>query len=216
LCLGCSDQDYKDIKVTDNYFAGGIPAGLVGSWQEVTMTGNTFYGTSGMISLTIHKGHPHNYVWDNNTYLGASWPGTPDLFWVNGTRLDFSGWKELMGVDLHSRYIAGRPTGVRVFVRPNKFEPGRANIIVYNWDLSKSVQVDLSSVLHMGEEYEIRNSEDYLGPVLLSGSYDGKPLRLPMTDLKVSAPVGGPVPASTAPEFGVFVVLKRTSSMLVR
>jgi hypothetical protein len=209
LCLGCSDQDYKDVRVTDNYFAGGIPGALVGSWQDVTMTGNTFYALSGMISLTIHQ-RPHHYDWDNNTYLGNPWPGSSDLFWVNGTHFDFPGWKQATGVDQNSHYIPGRPTGVKIFVRPNNFEPRVAHIIVYNWDLNKTIDVDLGSLLHRGDEYEVRNAEDYLGPVLLTGAYDGKPLKLPMTGLKVAAPVGSPTPDSTAPEFGVFVVLKRS------
>jgi hypothetical protein len=211
LCLGCSDpQDHKDVKVTDNYFVGGIPTAIVESWQDVTITGNTFYGTNGLVGLiTTRKGRPHRYIWDNNTYLGTGWRGTLALFWVNGTPLDFPGWKRLTGVDQRSQYIPGRPKGVKVFVRPNNFQPRVANVIVYNWDLNKSVDVDLGSVLHQGDEYEVRNAEDYFGPTLLTGTYDGRPLKLPMTDLKVAAPLGGLVPESTAPEFGVFVVLKR-------
>ena len=212
LCLGCSDpQDNKDVKVTDNYFVGGIPAAIVRSWQDVTMTGNTFYGTNGLISLiTTRREHPHNYAWDNNTYLGTGWHGTQALFWVDGTPLGFPGWKRLTGVDRNSLYISGRATGLKVFVRPNNFQPRVAHVIVYNWDLNNSVDVDLSSVLRQGEEYEVRNAEDYFGPAVLTGTYDGRPLKLPMTDLKVAVPLGATVPDSTAPEFGVFVVLKRT------
>jgi len=35
-------------------------------------------------------------------------------------------------------------------VRDNYYEPGRANIVVLNWDRRSSVQADVSSVLHGG------------------------------------------------------------------
>src|SRR5262249_53038353 len=31
-------------------------------------------------------------------------------------------------------YFSARPTGTKVFVRKNQYEPGRANVTVYNWD----------------------------------------------------------------------------------
>ncbi len=43
-----------------------------------------------------------------------------------------------------------RPTGTRIFVRPNQFEEGRGHVVVYNWDLNGQVLVDLSSVLRYG------------------------------------------------------------------
>ena len=211
LCLGCSDpQDHKDVKVTDNYFVGGIPAAFVRSWQDVTLTGNTFYGISGLVSLiTTRNVRPHLYVWDRNSYFGTGWNGSTDLFWLNGTSLTFRDWKRITGVDQDSEYIPGRPKGIKVFIRHNDFGPRVAHIVVYNWDLSKEVQVDLSSELRPGDDYEIRNVESYFGVPVLMGSFDGRPVKLPMTNQKVATPVGAQSPASTTPEFAVFIVLSR-------
>jgi hypothetical protein len=213
LCLGCSDpQDHKDVQVTDNYFVGGIPAAIVQSWQDVTVTGNTFYGNDGLVGLmTTRRERPHSYVWDRNTYLGTGWNGSSDLFWVNGTALTFGDWKRVTGVDQNSEYLRGRPKGLKVFVRHNDFPPRLATVVVYNWDLLKEVGVDLSAELKSGDRYEIRNVEDYFGSPVLSGSYDGRPVKLALANLKVAAPVGAPAPDSTAPEFAVFVVLSRTN-----
>ena len=41
-------------------------------------------------------------------------------------------------------FLAIRPTGVKVFVRPNQYEPGRANITVFNWDHVGTVNVSVS------------------------------------------------------------------------
>lgn len=211
ICLGCSDpQDHKDAKVTDNYFVGGIPSAIVQSWQDVTVTGNTFYGKDGLVGLmTVRRKRPHPYVWDRNTYIGTGWNGSSDLFWVNGTALNFSDWKRVTGVDKNSEYLPGRPKGLKIFVRPNNFPPRVATIIVYNWDFTKEVEADLSAELHAGDGYEVRNVEDYFGAPVLVNSFDGRAVKLPMTNLKVAAPIGGAIPDSTAPEFAVFVVLRR-------
>ena len=44
-------------------------------------------------------------------------------------------------------YASSRPTGVKVFVRPNHYEPGRANITIYNWDKAATVDVSLAGIL---------------------------------------------------------------------
>lgn len=211
LCLGCSDpQDHKDVKVTDNYFVGGIPAAIVQSWQDVTVTGNTFYGSNGLVGLmSPRRERRHTYLWDRNTYLGTGWNGSSDLFWINGTALTFADWKRVTGVDQNSEYLPGRPKGLKVFVRHNNFLPRVATIIVYNWDLMKEIEVDLRTELRCSDGYEIRNVEDYFGAPVVVGSYDGRPVKLPLANLKVAAPIGAPSPDSTAPEFAVFVVLKR-------
>jgi hypothetical protein len=100
-----------------------------------------------------------------------------------------------------------RPTGTYVFVRPNAYEPGRANIVVFNWDLKSTVGVDMSTVLSTGTLYEVRNAQDFFAVPVLSGVYAGGTLSLPMTGLTVAAPIGGRTPAPTGPEFNAFVLL---------
>ena len=51
-------------------------------------------------------------------------------------------------------YLDKPPTGTKVFVRPNRCEPGRAHVAIYNWDLRSEVSVDLSpGSLVRGERY---------------------------------------------------------------
>ncbi|MFN2385473.1 MAG: right-handed parallel beta-helix repeat-containing protein [Thermoanaerobaculia bacterium] len=107
-------------------------------------------------------------------------------------------------------YLLGTtpPTGTRVFVRPNQYEPGRANITVFNWDHRSTVDVNVGSILPVGARYELRNSQDFFGPPVLSGTYDGRPLRVPMSGLRTATPHGWPAPRPTGPEFNAFVLMR--------
>ncbi len=98
--------------------------------------------------------------------------------------------------------------GVHVFVRPNRYEPGRANIAVFNWDRKDSIEVDLSKIgLGAGDPYEIHSAQDYFRDIQ-TGTFDEKPVHVSMTGRTIAEPAGVPAPPSTYPEFGAFVVRK--------
>jgi hypothetical protein len=104
--------------------------------------------------------------------------------------------------------LTARPSGAKVILRPNRYEPGRANIAIYNWDLAASVEVDVSSVLTPGTPFELRNAQDFWSEPVLAGIYTGSPLVVPMQAWPAAAPWGFPVsPTPTGPEFNVFVLL---------
>jgi hypothetical protein len=112
-------------------------------------------------------------------------------------------------------YIDQQPPGVQVFVRPNTFERGRAHVIVYNGARQKAVEVDLAQAnLDRGAKFDIKDAQNVLGPPILTGTYTGAPVQIPMVGLTVAAPVGVGLDAvpHTAPEFAVFVVTRSASS----
>ena len=112
-------------------------------------------------------------------------------------------------------YLTTRPSGAKVILQPNQYEPGRAHIAIYNWDLAASVAVDVSSVLSPGTVYELRNAQDFWAEPVLAGTYTGDPLMVPMQALPAAAPIGWPVsPTPTGPEFNVFVLLSGSSPEL--
>ena len=104
-------------------------------------------------------------------------------------------------------YYSSRPTGIKVFVRPNQYEAGRANITVFNWASAATASVDLTGVLAPGTGFEIRNAQDFFGAPVLTGTYDGGSVSIPLTGLSVAAPVGWAAPPPTGPEFNAFVLL---------
>src|SRR5690606_26666760 len=101
------------------------------------------------------------------------------------------------------------PTESFVQVRPNRYEPGRANIIVYNWSHQQSVAVDLSRVLQLGQAYEVRNAQDFFGPPIVSGSYEGGAIELPLDESPATPSITGMSIATTGIEFATFVVLPK-------
>jgi hypothetical protein len=114
----------------------------------------------------------------------------------------------------NNTYSTSRPTGTQVVVRPNKYEGGRANVAIYNWDLQSQVAVDLSGIgLKSGDTFEIRDAANFYGPLVTSGTYNGSPVVIGMFARTEATPIGTSSPApSTGPEFGAFVVLKTSGS----
>jgi hypothetical protein len=105
-------------------------------------------------------------------------------------------------------YLTARPSGAKVILRPNQYEPGRAHIAIYNWDRSASVAVDVSAILSPGTPFELRNAQDFWAAPVLAGTYTGSPLNVPMQAWPAAAPLGFSVsPSPTGPEFNVFVLL---------
>lgn len=144
----------------------------------------TFYNTWQSVTMT------------GNTFYAMS-PG-------NGTNFDPTQFP-------NNTYLTNRPSGTKVFIRPNQYEAGRAHIIVYNWDLADTVAVDVSGILSPGSVYEVRNAQNYLAAPVTAGIYEGGTLTLPMTGLKPAQPIGsGKIdPAEfSGKEFNVFVLLQ--------
>jgi hypothetical protein len=98
---------------------------------------------------------------------------------------------------------------VKVFVRPNQYEKGRGNIVVYNWAQQGAVSVDVSKVLSMGDRYEVRNVQNLFGTPVASGTYGGGSISIPMTGVTPPRPIGGSTAGpKTGPYFDAFVVTK--------
>ncbi len=205
LCLGCSDAESNgDADVTGNYFVNGSPVMLANGWQHLTISGNTVVGDRRLISL--NGSARESYTIDHNTYFSAA--GAP--FAWNGKELDPQAWLAATH-DSNSSFHTGTPTGTAVFVRPNQYEPGRAHIIVFNWDHAPSVQADVRGVLHAGNHYRIFNVQDLGGRPVAEGTWSQGPISLPFGSSRVMLPMGeekklSPMDLSTDPEFGVFLL----------
>jgi hypothetical protein len=142
--------------------------------------------------------------WDDNTY---SRPSSGSAFRRNSSTYTFQAWKANTSYDQASNEIIGSLNSPMVFIRTNRFQAGRAHIVIYNWGNQDTVSVDLRPVLPVGKPFEIRDCQDFLGTPVLCGTFENKSLSLPTRGLSVAPPLGGLLtPAPTGPTFNVFVV----------
>jgi len=199
------EVENRNAVVRGNYWIGGGAAIELWRWNLLEYTGNTAYSADHLVTALAlaPEQKTSSYLWDRNRYYGS---GT---FRFNGKNHNFNEWKTASELDRNSGAENGRPTGVWTFVRPNRYEPGRSHVVIYNWDLRREVAVDVSGVLKPGARFEIRDTQNYFGEPLVSGVWNGGPVTIPMTELH-AAPATGNVPVPpvhTAPEFGAFVVV---------
>jgi hypothetical protein len=127
-----------------------------------------------------------------------------------GGAYDWASWQAATGLGSTGTATAAAPTTPRVFVRPNKYEPGRATIVVYNWGGRPTVTVDVSSTLRVGARFELRNVQDLFGAPVVSGAYAGGTIEVPMAGVELPRPAGRgaapALPSRTAPAFDVFIL----------
>ena len=114
-------------------------------------------------------------------------------------------------------YFSMQPTsGLEYFVMPNKYEQGRANIAIYNWESMSTVQINVSnSGLQAGDIYELINVMDYYNDIITDTLSTSGIITVPMTG-HTFAPVLGSSKASVSqfPIFGVFVIRKVGHTMI--
>ncbi len=204
--IGSNVVTNQDLVCTNNYFVGGW--WQMGAWATATVTGNTVYNfTGGGMVWTL--GTVSDQRWSDNTFFGDP----TAVAWRNDSNsaTTFDGWRTQTGFVDPGTYAGSAPTGVKIAVRPNQYEPGRANIIVYNWAQQSAVSVDVAGILKVGDRYVVQNAEDFYGPPVASGIYTGGPLDLPMVSITPPSPIGiataQPAPV-TGPTFNVFVLMK--------
>lgn len=179
--FGYSSEGNDDIEITGNYILGnGVLVTSLTRWQSALFSGNTVRGGRELLSLIFPTGRTFaDYRLDNNTYIvtdgrfaftshsDAGFSGFADL----------SKWQGLSGQEKGSA-ILPTPKGVQVIVRPNKYQPGRANVAVLNWTGAASVEIDLAGVKTAGQVYEITDVRT--GKPVASGKYDG-PVRVSLS-----------------------------------
>lgn len=116
------------------------------------------------------------------------------------------------------------PAVTRSFVRPNRYAPGRAHVIVYNWEHTATVRVDLAPAgLPVGAAFELRDVRNLAAAPVLTGTYSGGTVAIPLGGLSPASVIGWePTPPHTAPEFAVFLLTSQpdvpstTSSLFAR
>ncbi|MEK7633618.1 MAG: hypothetical protein AAB437_02130 [Patescibacteria group bacterium] len=104
----------------------------------------------------------------------------------------------------------------KIFVRPNLYEAGRANVTIYNWENKSQVDINLSSVLQPGDQFEIIDVQNYgAGTPFFTGTFSGNPVNitLPISTSSVTAPIGGTAPRHTSNQFSVLLIRRLSTGI---
>jgi hypothetical protein len=195
--------------VAGNTFVGGNTLLVVGNIAAAAVTGNKFYAPQAGAQYTVTN-RGMSYSWNNNTYYGSS---GRDTFGISGVGImKLAPWQTATGFDANSAETAGAMPDIAQ-VRPNAYQPGRANVIIYSFSGATSVTVNLSTAgLVNGQSYTIRNAQNYFGSPVVTGTYNSSQptISVPLTGAAqtVATPNGlGFTPASTCPQFCPMVVV---------
>jgi hypothetical protein len=187
----------------NNYWPLGV---TINHWSNVVVAGNTIAPEKSECAIDLQENLTNLQArWNSNCYVQAS---SDQSFRLGSTNYGFGEWKNLTGYDSSSLCSTGSLHGTKIFVRPNRYEPGRANIVIYNWDKLSTVAVSVRDVVPIGAAYEVRNAQDFFSEPVLRGTFNGEPLPLPMNGLSTARPIARlRTPAPTGPTFNVFVLL---------
>jgi len=181
-------------RIVNNYTYYPDTVRGAGSFFILAATANAVISGNYMMggTLRLHERHPNIKFTDNSIYaddmVGVSKSAQPD-----------------------NKFYSAKPESNAVFVRPNQYDNNRAHIIVYNWEKLDSAEINISNLgFRPGDPFELRNVQDYFSDVV-RGTYDGQPIRVPMTGRTMAEPVDWKTPAPSFPEFGVFVLIRNNS-----
>jgi hypothetical protein len=202
--IGYGSRRNGSVALRDNYFAGGASVLDVGVWDSLTVTGNTFIGSGRLINL--HDSLTAGYQWRRNLFFRDS---SAAAWTYQGATYGFADW--LVAARLTDvGQVEAPPADARVIVRANPYEAGRAHVVVYNWGQNAFAVADLTGVLAAGDRYELRNVQALFGPPVLSGTYNGSGLVIPMTGVPPPLAEGFSTSRAprTGPDFDVFLVTR--------
>ena len=205
--------------ITGNHFFGSY--NYFNCFTNLVWTNNFVAGDQTIVELTFATPNFGStqpltgcvYDWNHNVYdMTWSWPF---MFTTNSYHYNFQQWTNASGFDVNSLFASALPTaGIEVYVRTNKYDENRANIVVVNWPMSNTVNVDLTGVLSINDAFTIVNAQNPLGAPVLQGKYSGLPVSLPSTGVSVARATGSPtVPTETGPLFNAFIVRRYSGTL---
>jgi len=203
--LGYTTTANGSFTFSGNYIIGGAPVIEVRFWNGGTVSGNVVGGAGTLVSFVDTS---TGFSWTNNTYYRDSTQAAWKFGGASATSLP--AWRTASGLGAGDKGIGASST-TSIAVIPNAYEPGRANIVVYNWANQASANVNVGGILASGDHYEVRNVQDLFGSPVASGTYNGGgTITVPLAGVTPTPPIGGSPagPVKTGPEFNAFLLLK--------
>jgi hypothetical protein len=71
-------------------------------------------------------------------------------------------------------------TPARIILRPNRYDPSRAHLVIFNWGGNPTVDVAPGDFLRPADTFRLLNPRDLFGQPVVAGPFDGKPIAVPV------------------------------------
>ena len=150
---------------------GGKPS------RNIRVIGNFLYSVPMRIGYTA----PHN----ENCELRDNLIVNADLTVVQ--------YKEVINEDnVIIAKAQNRPNTPKTILLPNRYDENRANLVIYNWQKAKTVEVKTEGFLGTGDKFKLMDPKNLFAAPVFEGKCQADVIRVP-----------------TKAEFAVFVLLKR-------
>lgn len=175
IVFGIAGSPVSNFSLTNNYILSYSTR--VWTFPSPVITGNTMENT-GDYALNVQDGS--GAVITGNSFLGG--------VKLYGTHCSSANW-DACGID-QSNTLASAAASNWVNLYPNEYEAGRAHIGIYNWTAATSQSVDVSSVLNVGDRYELLDLWTPLSAPVASGTYAGGSIDVPLTGADYYTPWG--------------------------
>jgi hypothetical protein len=93
-----------------------------------------------------------------------------------------------------------RPSTDQVILRPNRYEPGRANAMLIDWNRNGKVLLDVSGWLQAGDRVRVMLPYDWYGVPVWSGQWPASGVELPVEGARAVVIVKGGAPGAAIRE----------------
>ncbi|MCX7046417.1 MAG: hypothetical protein NTX50_13145 [Candidatus Sumerlaeota bacterium] len=174
LLIGGGAPGNKDNQALRNYlYNANLQIGYTGKpHEDCKAIGNIV--ANGSISVSSYK---HCEIRDNVVVGGGISPANCEKVINEGNKI----------------YAKDkRPEAPQAILIPNKYDPTRAHLAIFNWTKASEVKASTAPFLKSGENYRLLDPKDFYGKPVFEGKCDGETIAVPMKT-----------------EFVAFVILKR-------
>ncbi len=197
--MGCVQDDAADPRLDQATDAVDFPFRIIGNIAYES------FSTGGRARVLVGGGRPsrdivvkENYLHGVPLQIGYNAPHNEDCVVHDNVVIDAGmSISRYRTVDERGNLVLARGArwpseASRVVVRPNKYDPNRAHVVLLNWRERRTVALDLGGFLKAGDRFRLMSPLDFFGAPVLAGRYDGR---------GVTVPTGGA-------EFVVFILLR--------
>lgn len=177
--------DVTDLKFHNNLFVG--QESLVFRWQDCPLPPELKNPSLEYISNVFYHGYPKGLFYYGIDYCSDHKECEAGL----NADLNFQRYNidPLLGNAKGNILTRRMDKRKEVIIRPNRYDPGQAEVVVLNWDTAATALLPLGDYIPKGSSYELTDVQNLKGNPVIKAIYAGN-VSVPTTLKDVQVPVG--------------------------